>query len=481
MGSLDGSAATRELPTVTALVAAYNYGRFVGRTLDSVLAQDYPPELLDILVIDDGSTDSTPELLEDYRSRHPDRITVIRQDNSGNRVAANMAVTIARGEFLAMIDADDMWPPDKTRRQVERLLEDETLGLVYCDTLVVDADDTILHDSYWEWRDITPQRGPGAFAEIMGYPGNIALNSTIMFRAELAKRFFPMPTQGVFQDWWITAHAAALSGIDYIEGLRTGYRQHGANATLGATGLHEVREFCKTTEMRRQLLIHGAATYLNLEQLVTAWQAWEYTGREAAWRAQSVYVPIVTGTEAEREQGKRHVAAADEAMGAQDLLTALRERITALACDPYDTASRQCVEDLTWVVDALGGSPAKDEPLTGARRFVTLAYLDELVDEPELLSTYASVVGDHDDATLAVAAIGLGDDLAVKTIMSTADRAGLSVGELPDVLLLTQGGAAAQTALERRANAALTHRLEEITAPFFRAGGFSRLTALSAA
>ena len=492
------SDAPGRLPTVTGMMVVYNCPAFIGRAIESVLHQDYPAELLDLVIVDDGCTDSTPEVIEAYRSRHPERITVVRQDNAGLVGATNTAVAHARGEMLAMIDADDLWPADKTRRQVERLLADPSLGLVYCDTQVIDPYDEIRRPSYWEWLQIKPQRGPTAFAEIMGLRGNIALATTIMVRAELARRIFPIPLRVPFQDWWITAHAAAVSAIDSIDGLRTGYRQHGGNATLGATGLWEVRETCKTAEMRRQMLIHGGGDYLTDRELFVAWQAWENSGRVAVSQAHSAYLPLTPSTEEEREQGRRHAAEAEEATLAGDVSRALRLRIRALACNPLDTASRQWVHDLSWLAKPAPGAvdetdpaglmftdvrdaPLDGDPLAGSRSFITLAYLDELVSEPQLLGAYASVVTEAADATLVVSAIGLGDTRAVDAISAAAARVGLDLGQLPDVLLVTTGGPAARVELERRADAVLTRRTPKLTAPAVRPEHIAELRALALA
>ena len=74
----------------------------------------------------------------------------MRQQNSGYVGATNTAVTHARGELLSIIDADDLWTRDKTRRQVERLATDPQLGLVYCDTEVIDPYDAVRVPSLWE-------------------------------------------------------------------------------------------------------------------------------------------------------------------------------------------------------------------------------------------------------------------------------------------------------------------------------------------
>jgi Glycosyl transferase family 2 len=498
MDILDGSgAAPRRLPTVTAMMVVYNCPGFIGAAIESALGQEYPEELLDLVIVDDGCTDDTPDVIEAYRSRHPDRITVVHQENAGLVGATNTAVAHARGELLAMIDADDLWPADKTRRQVERLLADPSIGLVYCDTEVIDPYDEIRRQSYWKWLQIKPQRGPGAFAEIMGLPGNIALATTIMFRAALAHRIFPIPLRVPFQDWWITAHAAALTSIDYVEGLRTGYRQHGGNATLGATGLWEVRETCKTAEMRRQMLIHGGGDHLDIRELLIAWQSWENAGRVAVSKAHSAYLPLTPSSPEEREEGRRYAAEAEQATLADDLPRALRLRIRALACDPLDSTSRQWIHDLSWLGAPAPGDPEKtgDTPLVFAepreafdgdlladsRSFVTLAYLDELESEPQLLGAYASAVSEEADATLVVSAIGLTDGSAVAAIAGAATRVGLDLGGLPDVLLVTKGGPAARVELERRADAVLTRRAPKLVAPAFRPEHIAELQALALA
>ena len=479
MDFLDGPGATRRaLPTVTVLMAAYNYARFIERALNSVLDQDYPAELLDVIVIDDASTDETPEILERYAAAYPDRVTVIRQANAGNRVAANTAFPLARGELIAMMDADDMWPLDKIGRQVALMLSNERLGLVYCDTEVIDADDQIVHPSYWELYDIVPQRGPEAYLEIMSYPGNIALNSTILFRKDLGAAFFPMPEQNIFQDWWITGHCALVSEIDYVEGLRSGYRQHGTNALLGAQRHRQSIGRCKTAEMRRKMLVHGAGDRLTDAQLIDAWQAWEHTLRDLAWSRQTLYLPVTASTDEELAWGAEHHAAATAAIAAGDASGALRAAIRALACDPFNGPYRDLVEDLRWVNEALRGVSVEafGDP---ARRFLTLAYADELVLEPELLSRYVAVVGEGDRATLAIAAPGLGPDLAMSTVMSAADGAGVDFDALPDVVLVTDDTPAAQVQLERSANALLSHRDIGLELPVFRPESFAALRALS--
>ena len=99
---------------VSVIIPAFNAERYVRETLDSVLAQTYAAR--EVIVVDDGSTDSTPSILAEYG----DSIHVIRQSNRGSAAARNTAVSAAHGDWVAFIDADDLWLPDKLSRQMQR-------------------------------------------------------------------------------------------------------------------------------------------------------------------------------------------------------------------------------------------------------------------------------------------------------------------------------------------------------------------------
>src|SRR5262249_3226700 len=122
--------AERESPLVSVIVAAYNAERYIEETCLSVLGQTYTP--LELVVVDDGSTDRTGAIVSALTASDP-RVHLIHQTNSGVAAARNRAIAAARGEFIAPLDADDLWHSTKIERQVRRLQEcgPET-GLVYC-------------------------------------------------------------------------------------------------------------------------------------------------------------------------------------------------------------------------------------------------------------------------------------------------------------------------------------------------------------
>jgi glycosyltransferase involved in cell wall biosynthesis len=100
---------------ISVVIPTYNYGAYVGQAIDSALAQTHAP--LEVIVVDDGSTDDTPARLAAYG----DRIRAIRQENAGLSAARNAGIAAARGTHVALLDSDDAWHPRKLELQVRAL------------------------------------------------------------------------------------------------------------------------------------------------------------------------------------------------------------------------------------------------------------------------------------------------------------------------------------------------------------------------
>lgn len=123
-------------PLVSVIVPAYNAAAFIGQTLNSVLSQTYAH--LEVLVVDDGSQDRTADIVRTVAERDR-RITLFQQSNRGVAAARNLAIRHAHGDFVAPIDADDFWYPEKTAKQVRCLTEaGPEVALVYTWSVSID-------------------------------------------------------------------------------------------------------------------------------------------------------------------------------------------------------------------------------------------------------------------------------------------------------------------------------------------------------
>lgn len=102
------------MPSVSVIIPAYNAEKFIAETLTSVLAQTLPD--VEVIVVDDGSRDGTADVVQRFPS-----VRYVRKPNGGVSAARNMGVSLAQSAYIAFLDADDIWHPDKLRQQLQAL------------------------------------------------------------------------------------------------------------------------------------------------------------------------------------------------------------------------------------------------------------------------------------------------------------------------------------------------------------------------
>ncbi|MGL5081746.1 MAG: glycosyltransferase family 2 protein [Microcoleaceae cyanobacterium] len=133
------------MPCISVIIPSYNCDRYIGQAIESILAQtntDY-----EIIVIDDGSQDSTQHVLYQYR----EKIHSVYQKNQGVSIARNHGIQLARGEFVAFLDADDLFLPDKLANQLAVFTVNPNLGIVHSGWQRMSGDGEILMDvKPWE-------------------------------------------------------------------------------------------------------------------------------------------------------------------------------------------------------------------------------------------------------------------------------------------------------------------------------------------
>ena len=116
-------------PTVSVIVPVFNAERYIHASLASVLGQTYDPDAIEVIVVDDGSTDNTRGVVEALGAG----ITYIEQANQGPSAARNTGIRAARGRFIGFLDADDTWLPEKIARQLAAFEAHPDVGLVFAD------------------------------------------------------------------------------------------------------------------------------------------------------------------------------------------------------------------------------------------------------------------------------------------------------------------------------------------------------------
>jgi cellulose synthase/poly-beta-1,6-N-acetylglucosamine synthase-like glycosyltransferase len=207
---------------LTVLIDTYNSGCFIEEAIDSVLAQDFPPEQMEILVVDDGSADDTADRVRKYGGR----IQYLYKSNGGQASALNFGIARARGEIIAFLDGDDCWLPGKLQHVVAEFEKHLEVGMVY-------------HNFFCR-SDPSPNLAPASgLAGVSGFLSDnrksllsydLFPTATLAFRRSVLQRLVPIPERLIVQaDAHLTACVIFVAPIMYIEQPLTVYRVHTNN------------------------------------------------------------------------------------------------------------------------------------------------------------------------------------------------------------------------------------------------------------
>ena len=249
----NGTARVGPRPLVSVILPVYNQCEFVGRAIESVLSQRFTD--FEFLVVDDGSTDATPEIIE----RYADRVRVITQPNQGPYPARNRALREARGEFLAFIDSDDAWLPNRLERQVTILQANPEVALVYGNARIVEGDQigVPIHTLF----EVAPPHRGRVFEALLEARTNFIPQSSVLVRRRYLEEtgdFREAPLGADYHKWLQLAYRHP---VDYVDEVVCEYRLHAGNISadssrklLIASGLlRELRE--EVEDLRAKRLI----------------------------------------------------------------------------------------------------------------------------------------------------------------------------------------------------------------------------------
>ncbi len=162
-----------DLGLVSIVIPTYNRADYLPEALSSALSQTYPH--CEIVVVDDGSTDNTQEVLAKYKSEYPDKITIITQENKGVSAALNSAIKHSKGEYISWLSSDDAYHPDKVWENIKVLANKPQLGWVYGDFFYMTAQSQLK-----DRANVTPLEN-ATFVDDM-FKGNPIHGCSVMFR-----------------------------------------------------------------------------------------------------------------------------------------------------------------------------------------------------------------------------------------------------------------------------------------------------------
>ncbi|MDQ1406660.1 MAG: hypothetical protein QOG55_2289 [Acidobacteriaceae bacterium] len=222
-------------PVVTVLIDTFNYGHFIDEAIRSVLAQDFPAEQMEIIVVDDGSSDDTRERV----AEHAERVQYFYKPNGGQASAFNFGIARARGEYVALLDADDYWLPSKVSKVVKAFETGPDVSLVY--------------HRFQEFRMESCEWRLGDFNGVSGFiPGDkksallftACQTSGLTFRAEMLRKLLPLDERMTIQaDGLLAALIIFIGPVIAIDEPLAVYRIHGANLYFhGTKGVDAARQ-----------------------------------------------------------------------------------------------------------------------------------------------------------------------------------------------------------------------------------------------
>ena len=207
---------------VSIAMCTYNGERFIKEQIDSILAQTYPH--FELLIFDDGSSDNTAKIIQEYQEKHPNIHFKQNEKNLGFLKNFEQAISHAKGDYVALTDQDDIWKKEKLQTFVENINEH---ALIYSDAIIIDENSketgTLLVEPKNKLCD-----GACNKAFLLN---NFISGNTMMFKRELVEHILPIPPKMSYHDIWIGFVASTYGTITYTKKPMTYYRKYSGQVT----------------------------------------------------------------------------------------------------------------------------------------------------------------------------------------------------------------------------------------------------------
>lgn len=208
-------------PLVSIVITTYNGERFLREQLNSIVTQTYQP--LEIIVVDDGSTDDTLNILNGYATNHENFTVIQNEKNLGYVKNFEKGFSLATGDYIAPCDQDDIWLTNKIEVLVNHIQDH---AIVYCDSEFIDGSGKSLHQKMSDTKTLTHFDNPLMYLE----PGISALGHAMLIKKEIVFAAMPFPTV-LSHDNWLGFVATLTSSVEFVDSVLVQYRRHETNLT----------------------------------------------------------------------------------------------------------------------------------------------------------------------------------------------------------------------------------------------------------
>lgn len=257
------------------LLATYNGEKFLEEQLNSIFNQSFQDFTL--LIRDDGSTDSTMSILQNYQQKHPHQVTFItdKLGNLGSSKSFLVLLENSTNDYIMLCDQDDIWEKNKIALimtkmdELEQVYHSITPLLVFSDMIVVDKNLNILNASFWKLQKLNPDI---AFDWKKLLAQNVITGCTIMINRAAKRVSFPYVFEEMQHDHWIGVNVAKYGQIDYIQTPTLLYRQHDSNVEGAHNfGWYYVGKKIKTISQNIKKLYKSAFVFHDVSFLTLLW------------------------------------------------------------------------------------------------------------------------------------------------------------------------------------------------------------------
>lgn len=213
-------------PLLSVVIPSYNRADYIALTIESVLEQTY--KNIEVIVIDDGSTDETAKVVKPFGPK----VRYIRQENAERGASRNHGLRLADGKYIAFLDSDDLWLPDKAAAGIEFLDKNLEAGLLCTDALQIDGNG----------EETSSLRAHGFSGQVTGQllQKNFVIMPTHLARTSVVREIGGFREERELsgsEDWEMWVRLSLVADVAYIPKITAKYRVHSANTMSSAAGM----------------------------------------------------------------------------------------------------------------------------------------------------------------------------------------------------------------------------------------------------